>query len=224
VPPLKPVTAESKESPTVTSAGVVVTQNAGYAATNWPGQPLFRTVGNPYYDAPEGVSFSNGGGATNLAQTFTVAQDARLQRISLFAGDGFGSGEDRTVTLALYDLGTVETVSSNSYAAANNLFGSGLGLTISYEPQAPGLLTFDFTADQQVMLKPGRVYAFELQGIRKSAPLFWRKTRKDTYSAGAAFSNRAVLLDRANRPCDFALALYGAAVGSETAQNGQTDK
>jgi hypothetical protein len=77
------------------------------------------------------------------------------------------------------------------------------------------LLIFDFADSNKVALKAGHVYAFELQGIRDSAPLFWRRTATDTYAGGAACCNRAVIAERAAR-CDFAMAVYGAEV-SKTA-------
>jgi beta-xylosidase len=195
----------------VSSSGVTVTQNAGYDPTNWPSTPILSTTTNPYYIATEGVSFNHGAGITNISQTFTVAANSQLRRIALFAGDGFGTGPGNTVTLALYDLGLHEASSLNSYSAETNLFGSGKGLQIAYEPQAPGLLLFDFAGSNQVILKAGHVYAFELQGIRKSAPLFWRRTKKDTYRDGAACSNRAVIEEKSNK-CDFAMAVYGTSV------------
>jgi hypothetical protein len=195
----------------VSAPGVTVTQNAGYDPTKWPGNPILSTTGNPYYTATEDVSFNHGAGVTNISQTFTVAADSQLQRIALFAGDGFGTGPGNTVTLALYDLGSQKASSANSYSTETDLFGSGKGLQIAYEPQAPGLLLFDFVGSNQVILKSGHVYAFELQGIRKSAPLFWRRTQKDTYQDGAACSNRAVVEEKSNQ-CDFAMAVYGTSV------------
>jgi len=201
----------------VSSPGVTVTQNVGYDPTNWPGNPVFNTAPNPYYNATEDVSF-NYRGASSLSQTFTVAEDSQLQRISLFAGDGSGTDASNTVTLALYDLGTPEALSTNSYSAGKNLFGSGNGLQIACKPQAPGLLLFDFTGPNQIVLKAGHVYAFELQGARNSTPLFWRRTTKDTYSGGAAYANRTVIEER-SKPCDFAMAVYGVPGSNKKSKN-----
>jgi len=214
IPPKGPASAGEIQKtnqpniPSVSEPGVTVTQNAGYDPTNWPGTPLLTTTTNAYYTATEGVSFNHGAGATSISQTFTLAADSQLQRIILFAGDGFGAGTGNAVTLALYDLGSQDASACNSYSVQTNLFGSGKGLQIAYEPQAPGLLVFDFTGSNQVMLKAGHLYAFELQGIRRSAPLFWRRTKKDTYQGGAAYSDRAVIVEKSNK-CDFAIALYG---------------
>ncbi|MGA2916630.1 MAG: glycoside hydrolase family 43 protein [Sedimentisphaerales bacterium] len=202
----------------VSSPGVTVTQNAGYDPTNWPSTPIVSTTTNPYYTATEDVSFNHGAGAVNISQTFTVAEDSQLQRIALFAGDGFGTTAGNTVTIALYDLGPRSASALNSYSAQTNLFGSGKGLQIAYEPQAPGLLLFDFTGSNQVILKSGHLYAFELQGIRKSAPLFWRRTKKDTYQGGAAYSDRAAIIEKSSQ-CDFAMAVYGIRVPSNAAHN-----
>lgn len=119
---------------------------------------------------------------------------------------------------ALYDQRSQDVSALNSYAAETNLFGSGAGLRIAYEAQPPGLLLFDFTGANQVILKTEHVYVFELQGVRKSAPLFWRRTRKDTYRQGAAFSNHEVIEERSSH-CDFAMAVYGARVSSERSKN-----
>jgi hypothetical protein len=200
------------EAANVTSAGVTVTQNAGYDPTNWPGNPIFSTAANPYFNATEGVSF-NYHAATNLSQTFTIAADSQLQRISLFAGDGFGADGKNTLTLALYDLSAPEA-STNSYSAEKNLFGSGNGLRIGYQSQPPGLLVLDFVDSNQITMKAGHTYAFEIQGVRNSAPLFWRRTRKDTYAGGTACFNRTAIEERSNR-CDFAMAVYGGRVSSE---------
>ncbi len=202
----------------VSSPGVTVTQNAGCDPTDWPGNLTVSTTANPYYTATEGVSFNHGAGATNISQTFTVAEDSQLQRIALFAGDGFGTGAGNTITLALYDLGSQDAF-LNSYSAQTNLFGSGKGLQIACEPQAPGLLLFDFAGSNQVILKAGHLYAFELHGIRESAPLFWRRTKKDTYQGGAAYSERAVIVEKSNK-CDFAMAVYGTGVPN-AAQNAE---
>jgi hypothetical protein len=191
----------------VSDAGVTVMQDAGFDPTNWPGNPIISTVKNPYYDATEDIGFNHRAGATNIAQTFTVAEDAKLQRIALFAGDGFGTIGKNTVTLALYDLGAAETQSTNSYFAEKNLLGSGSGLRTAYKPQAPGLLLLDFGGDNQAMLKAGHVYAFELQGARGSGPLFWRRTNKNIHADGAAYVDRTLIEEKSNR-CDFAMAVY----------------
>lgn len=220
VPPKANTASEAarQENPSdaanVTSAGLTVTQDAGYDPTNWPGSPILSTTTNPYYTATEAVSFNQAAGVTNIGQTFTIAEDSKLHRISLFAGDGFGTGAGNTVTLALYDLVSQDALSPNSYSAETNLFGSGKGLQIAYIPQAPGLLLFDFSGSNQVILKAGHIYAFELQGIRKSAPLFWRRTNEDTYQGGAAYCNRAVIEEKSNK-CDFAMAVYGVRVSSD---------
>jgi hypothetical protein len=191
----------------VTSPGVTVTQDAGYDPTNWAGNPIFCTVSNPWFAATEDVSF-NYHGATNLSQTFAVTEDSKLQRISLFAGDGFGTDARNPVALALYDLGAQRAPSTNSYSAERNLFGSGNGLRIACQPQAPGLLLLDFAESNQIILKAGHNYAFEIQGSRNSAPLFWRRTNKDTYAGGVGCCDRSAIEERSSR-CDFAMAVYG---------------
>jgi beta-xylosidase len=207
--------AASQENPAdaanVTPAGVTVTQDAGYDPEKWPGNPILSTTTNPYYAATEGASFIQAAGAANLGQTFTIAEDTKLQRISIFAGDGFGTAAANTITLALYDLTSQDT---NSYSGETNLFGSGKGLQIAYRPQAPGLLLFDFSGPEQIILKAGHIYAFELQGTGKSASLFWRRTKKDTYPGGAAYRNRSVIKEKTSN-FDFAMAVYGVGVSNK---------
>jgi xylan 1,4-beta-xylosidase len=217
VPPkVNPATeATSQEKPTeaanVTSAGVSVTQDTGYDPENWPDNPILSTTTNPYYTATEGASFSQAAGGASIGQTFTIAEDFKLQRIDIFAGDGFGTAGTNTITLALYDLTSQDT---NSYSGETNLFGSGKGLQIAYKPQAPGLLLFDFSGPKQVILKAGHIYAFELQGTGKSATLFWRRTKKDTYPGGAAYRNRSVIKEKTSN-FDFAMSVYGTGVSKE---------
>jgi len=217
----KAVRQDQADAANVSSAGVTVTQNAGYDPTNWPGSPILSTTRDPYNTATEAVSFNRAAGVTNIGQTFTVGEDSKLQRISLFAGDGFGTGPGNTVTLALYDLGSQDASSPsslNSYSAETNLLGASKGLQVAYKPQAPGLLVFDFAGPNQVILKAGHAYAFELQGLRKSAPLFWRRTKKDAYQGGAAYSDRAVIDEKSNQ-CDFAMAVYGVRVSDDAAHD-----
>lgn len=211
----KPASQTKSVPANSSSPGVTVIENAGFTPTNWPGNPLLMTVANPYFGANEGLSFNQRGGVTNLSQTFVVAEDSKLERISLFGGDGFGTSSTNAVTLGLYDLGAANTNAMNSYAVQTNLFGSGAGLQIAYEPQAPGLLVFDFTGSNQVMLKAGHLYAFELQGVRRSAPVFWRRTRKNSYEAGAAYIDRALTAGPSG-DFDFAMALYGRGVRNDT--------
>jgi xylan 1,4-beta-xylosidase len=205
----------SQENPAdtanVTSVGVSVTQDTGYDPEKWPGNPILSTMTNPYYIATEGASFIQAAGAGTLGQTFTIAEDTKLQRISIFAGDGFGTAGGNTITLALYDLTSQDT---NSYSGQTNLFGSGKGLQIAYRPQAPGLLLFDFSGPEQVILKAGHIYAFEIKGTGKPGTIFWRRTKKDTYPEGMAYRNRTAIKEKTNN-FDFAMAVYGAGASNE---------
>lgn len=175
--------------------------------------PLVCTVTNPYYQTPECISF-NFRGATNLGQTFIVPRDGRLERICLYAGDRFGTEENKPVSLALYEVTSTEAPYPSVYSTGTNLLGAGNGLTITYEVQPPTLLTFEFKGENQVLLKKGKTYAFELHGVRGSAPLFWRKSKRDVYRDGAAYANRVRIMDKANTTCDFALAVYASPIDS----------
>lgn len=198
----------------VASAGVRVIQTNALPPVEWPGTPVVCTVANPYYDTPECISF-NFRGATNLGQTFVVPHDVRLERVCLYAGDGFGTDENKPVILALYEVDTSGTAFPNLYSPLTNLFGMGNGLNVIYDVQPPTLLTFEFTAENQVVLKAGKLYVFELQGVRGSAPLFWRKSKKDVYRGGAAYANRLRILDKANSTCDFSMAIYGRPIDAK---------
>lgn len=200
------------DGPLVTvESDIDVTQNTATAATEWSGTPALRTTGDPYQTAIVSESFNRGdSGATSLGQTFSPDIDFTLQEISLYAGDGLGTIEDKPLTLALYefDEGESKKNASSSYTAGKNLLGSGDGLRINYKPQAQGLLQLRLAESRQPVLKAGRRYVLELQGVSGSAPLFWRRTRTDAYSAGAAYRDRSLIREE-SKTGDFGLALYG---------------
>ena len=195
-----------------TDAGVKVTPFTGDGPVAWPGAPALATVTDPLNQAPWPVSFNRDEGATRIGQTFAPDADITLGRVSLFAGDGFGTDEKHPIVLALYDLGPAGAAAADAdtYSASINLLGSGLGLPIAYEVQAPGLLHLDFDVAGKVVLKAGRRYAFELQGERNSAPVFWRRSRADAYAAGAAYRDRKLVREKDGKTSDFALAIYPA--------------
>jgi len=201
------------DGPLVTvESDIDVAQNTATAANAWKGNPLLRTSGDPYQTAIVPESFNRGnGGATSLGQTFIPDTDFILQEISLYAGDGFGTIADKPVTLALYefDEGGAKRNINSSYTAGKNLLGDGLRM--NYKPQAQGLLQLRLAESRQPVLKAGRRYVLELQGVRDSAPLFWRRTRTDTYPAGAAYQDRSLIKEEKgeSKTGDFGLALYG---------------
>jgi hypothetical protein len=192
-------------APTTSSAGVAVTENLLPRPTQWPGTPLLSTLANPANAALDNISFNHGNGAASFGQTFQVKTSCKLTRLDLFGGDGFGTDTKQPVTLALYDLGPQ---TNPAYTPGTNLLGAGQGLAITYTPQPAGLLQFDFAGTNQVTLLAGHTYALELQGTAKSAPLFWRVSRQDTYADGGAYFNGQPLLSD-KHACDFALSLYG---------------
>lgn len=194
-----------------TDAGMRITQFAGGFPSAWPGNPALASVSNPFDQTPTPISFNRDGGATSIGQTFVPRQDIKLARLSLYAGDGFGTEAKNLLALALYDLGPNSAATSlASYAAENDLLGKGKGLRVAYEPQGPGLLHFDFEKDNQVTLKAGHRYALEFQGTHGSSPFYWRMSRADVYPDGAAFRNRQPFKDRDGKTMDFAFAIYGA--------------
>jgi subtilisin family serine protease len=190
-------------------AGVTVVQNISPGATNWPGVPLISTVTNPA-SASVSESFSGAGGNTNMSETFTVvATNYLLQTIDLYAGGGTGTGAGSNLTLNLYDLGPQTAPNPSNYTAAisgGNLLGSVAGLPISYYGHANGILELDFTGADQVLLRVGHMYAFELTGTSNSIVLFWQRVISDTYAGGAAYRNQSWI--NGNNARDFAMAVY----------------
>lgn len=192
-------------------AGVTVTQNVSAGATIWPGTPLLTTVTNPVAQATVGETFTSGGGNTNHSQTFSVSTNCILTRINIYAG----GGSNGTMRLKLLDLGAGNTPPNPSaYIAGTDLFGSGTGLTFTYNNQANGLLQFDFTGVDQVALQSGRMYAFEITGALSTGPMNWCRSTNDTYTGGAAYRTRAWI--NGSNARDFALALYGTVTNSFT--------
>lgn len=194
---------------TVTS-DIEVTQNTATAATAWKGNPVLRTTADPYNTTFVLESFNRGdSGAISLGQTFNINADFTLQEISLYAGDGLGTIADKPVTLALYELDEGDGNGNvASYTAGKNLLGPDEALRINYKPQAQGLLQLRLAESSQPVLKAGKRYVLELQGVRGSAPLFWRRSRTDIYPAGAAYQDRSLIQDK-SITSDFGLALYG---------------
>ncbi|MFD2720365.1 glycoside hydrolase family 43 protein [Hymenobacter monticola] len=211
-PPKRPPSAPKPAPLLPASLGVTLTENTQPRPGQWPGSPVFSTMPNPATLALDNLSFNHKQGVSSLGQTFEVPTDCRLTRLDLFGGDGFGTDARQPVALALYDLGPAAGLAADAptYSTSNNLLGSANGLNISYTPQAAGILQFDFATANQVVLKAGHRYALELQGVAKSAPLFWRVSRQDTYAGGSAYQNRQPVLLNDKRGYDFALAVYGA--------------
>jgi glucuronoarabinoxylan endo-1,4-beta-xylanase len=168
-----------------------------------------------------GESFNGVGGCTNYSETFTITTtNYTLQTISIYAGAGTGTGTGTNITLRLFDLGTQTAPNPSPYIPGTDLFSSGNGLSITYTPQAVGVLQFDFTGSDQVTLQSGHLYAFEMDGVLNSSPLLWQRTTNDTYSGGAAYRNRSWI--NGNNARDFALAVYGAVTTNASATNAST--
>ncbi len=187
--------------------GVNVRQGLAPGATSWPGNPVVQTVTNQAAQVAVGESFNAVGGCTNYSQTFTVTTNYTLQAISIYAGGGTGTGAGTNVTLRLFDLGPQIAPNPSPYLPGSDLFNSGSGLSITYTPQATGVLQFDFTGSDQVTLTNGRMYAFEINGVLNSSPLLWQRTTSDTYTDGVAYRNRNWI--NGNNAREFALAVYG---------------
>ena len=184
----------------------------GYPSA-WQGTPVLASVTDPFEKTPTCTGFNRNGGVSNIGQTFVPKKDITLARLSLYAGDGFGTDEKNPLVLALYDLGPADAVPADTYDAATNLLGGGKGLNIAYEPQGPGLLNIDFVAkDQQITLQVGHRYALEFQSAKNSPAFFWRASRSDIYPDGAAYRDRKLSKEKEGQATDFAFAIYNTAL------------
>jgi hypothetical protein len=208
-----PHSAPAKIDHGTTDPRVTVIQFAGGYPSTWPGSPALASVADPFQMTPTPLGFNRGRGAATLSQTFVPAQDIPLRRLSLYAGDGFGTDPENPLVLALHDLGVAEAAASrDTYAPGENLLGPDKGLRLAYEPQGAGLLHLDFAKEgRQVVLEAGHRYALELQGRRGSAAFYWRSSRTDVYPGGDAYLDRALAKDRNGLTADFAFALYATA-------------
>jgi hypothetical protein len=213
VPPPSP---RSHSVPTKVDRGgtdprLTVVQFVGVYPSAWPGEPVVVSVENPFQMTPTPLGFNLHGGMSSIGQTFEPGSDFVLGRLTLYAGDGFGTDAENTLTLALYDLGPVGGADGGErYTPDRNLLGDGEDLRFAYEPQGAGLLHLDFSKDQQVMLKAGRRYAWELQGRHGSAAFYWRISRQDVYPGGDAYFDRKLAKEKGDVSCDLAFALYPA--------------
>jgi hypothetical protein len=150
------------------------------------------------------VGFNRDGGLGRIAQTFVPPADIALARIDLYAGDGLGTGDGRSLRLSLRDLGEAEGVEGGA-----ELLGAPGGLAIAYQPQGAGLLSFELATATPVLLKAGRRYVLELSGERKALTVYPRASRGDVYAAGAALGDGQPLKDKSGAAIDLAFALYG---------------
>lgn len=198
-------------------ADVAVTQNIGPGATSWPATPVVSTVSNPNAQATVGESF--GGGSNSYGQTFTmpVGADRRLDTIYLYVGGGTGTSGAAMLRVHLYNLGGRAAPNPNAYNPSSDLLGGGAGLAITYTTQANGLLRLDFTGNDRVMLRGGRMYALQVSGVGGTTPMNWLRSTSDTYSGGAAYRDRAWI--NGNNARDFALAVYGSVTNEPPSPN-----
>jgi glucuronoarabinoxylan endo-1,4-beta-xylanase len=197
-------------------AGVTVVQNVGPGATSWSGSPIIRTMLNPS-SATVAQTFTNSGsGFTTVGQTFTITSTSyNLQSIEIYAGGGIGTGAGVSLTVNLFDLGYQAAPNPTPYSRTayndiigGNLFGSGAGLQISYANQVNGILEFDFSGADQVLLQAGHMYVVELQSSVRTNVIYWLSvTNGNPYSGGAAYTNKYWL--NASSSCDFSMAVYG---------------
>lgn len=202
-------------APQKTDAGVGLVQNAaflsqneGFGAKGWVGAPAFASLESPIF-AIQSVGFNNrNNGVDKIAQTFVAEKNMKLGRIAVYGGDGEGASDEAPLTLALYDLGKDDGADAESYDTGKNLLGGGKGLKIGYVAQGAGLIHFDFKGANQVNLKAGHKYMFEIQSKKGSTPFYWRQSDRDVYKRGAAYYGGKLGKEKENT-FDFALAIYG---------------
>lgn len=202
--PPKPATPAPVIAPGASDPRLRVQQFAQGYPSAWPGTPALASVTDPFMQAPQPVGFNrDGGGLDRIAQTFVPSADIALSRISLYAGDGHGTGGGRSLRLSLRELGEAEGPDGGA-----DLLGDPQGLAIAYLPQGAGLLSFDLAA-KPVPLKAGRRYVLELRSDRQALTIFPRASRSDVFAAGAAHGDGQPLKDKSGQSIDLAFALYG---------------
>lgn len=193
---------------TADQKNIIPIQNIQSGIIHWPGEPFIRTVENPAKNLSFPIGFQYKEGASNIGQTFRVKEDYILEQLSIYAGDGMGTNEETPVSIALYDLGILDSINVRTYESSNNMLGVTDDLQFSYEPQAPGLINIAITFPNQILLKAGHVYVFELQGVKGTAPIYLTRSFTDVYAEGNAYYGREIMSD-ADKTYDFGIALYG---------------
>jgi glucuronoarabinoxylan endo-1,4-beta-xylanase len=198
-----------------------VVQNVGPGATSWPGSPIIRTMLNPSSATVPQTFTNSGSGFTTIGQAFTITStNYFLQSIDIYAGGGIGTGAGVSLTLNLFDLGYQAAPNPTPYSRTaykdiigGNLFGAGAGLPITYANQVNGILEFDFSGADQVLLQAGHMYALELQTSVRTNVIYWLSvTNGNPYPGGAAYTNKYWL--NASSSCDFSMAIYGTATAT----------
>jgi hypothetical protein len=172
---------------------------------------MIATVENPFFNGVQFASFNTYGGCETLGQTFVVDKAFSLDRISIYGEDELGYlNESEAIMLGLYDLGVAAgTPDDDSYTVDKNLLNNGKGLKVSYEVQAPGIIHYDLSKKNQVKLKAGHRYAWELKGKKGTLPIGWYVTRKHLFEGGKAYKDHSVIEQRNGETVDYAVAFYG---------------
>jgi hypothetical protein len=179
----------------------LATEHLGSDPESWPGTPLLATVANPYREARDAIGFNTTGHPSSLSQGLVPERDMIVDRLLLYAGDGFGTSVDTPVSLSLFEV----PGSAAADDAAMRSIIAPTPLRLDYITKPRGLLAIDIPPTQ---LLEGVVYRLELSGEPGSAPLFWRRSPDNPYEAGAAHQNGAPTDEGQH---DFAVALYGEA-------------
>ncbi|HTN39758.1 MAG TPA: glycoside hydrolase family 43 protein [Asticcacaulis sp.] len=174
----------------------------GYPSA-WPGKPALASVTDPFNQAPEPIGFTYAGGLTRIAQTFVPSVDMRLSSVSLYAGDGLGTADGRSLRLSLRELGDGDSIDSGA-----ERLGRPDGLAVAYQPQGAGLLSFELVTAGPVDLKAGHRYVLELKGEPRALTLYLRASRSDLYADGIAYGDGQALKTTSGTSVDLAFALY----------------
>jgi hypothetical protein len=112
--------------------------------------------------------------------------------------------------VAPYNLGIPDSANAAAASIAGTIMpGKCKGLNITYQVQAPGPFHLDFKDPNQVVLKAGHHYVFELQGECNAVSIFWRRSRSDVHLSGATYRNRQLMEERNQQTSDLAIVIYG---------------
>lgn len=163
-------------------AGLVITEDQDYVA--WPGTetPIIETTTSL-------ANFTNGVSAsTPVSQTFTVLETFTLDKIYLAYNTGATSG---TIQVRIQEANVINTGTAYTYAEGTDLFDTDtLTFSFTIDTDSSKVMTLDFTGVDEITLEAGKVYAFEAVGIVNGGAFSLMRRSADTYSGGAAFSNR----------------------------------
>ena len=179
---------------------------------DWSPENLRLATGrNLYYDFPNYSTHRRGwGGAETLAQTFRPEKDIRADRFSIFVGNGDGTDAQTKLAARLYNLGSEQCPRAASYEPRGEDLLSGRG-EIAYVPGFRAPATFVLASGNEIVLRTGHTYVFELVATRGTSPIVWFSSAKDIIREGSAYRDgQRLMTGKDNQESvDFGLAVYG---------------